>query len=66
MNLELSREEADDLSRVLDQYLSEFHDEIAHTDREDVRAQFHATYDRLRELKDRVDALSASSTQPHA
>lgn len=65
MTLELSRQEAEDLAGVLELHLSEFHDEISGTDRRDLRVALHATWDRLQNLKRRVDALIAPD-QPHA
>lgn len=65
MTLELSRQEAEDLAGVLELHLSEFHDEIAGTDRRDLRIELHRTWDRLQQLKQRVDALIAPE-QPHA
>lgn len=65
MLLELSNQDADELSRVLSDYLTDFRDEILHTDDRELRAEQQSSYERLMELKLRIDVLRSVPGPAH-
>jgi hypothetical protein len=58
MSLDLTREDEGLLREVIAHYLSELHDEIAHTDDYDLRESLHVKQRRLNALMEQLGSSS--------